>query len=78
MWRYLWCNGYCRRKWTLQPKFKSWMRLFAFYHSANTLGKGMNPTILFPDLSEIAEQTRFFSFGMATNLRERRLWIQIC
>ena len=23
-------HGYCHREWTLQPEFKSWMKLFAF------------------------------------------------
>ena len=39
----LWCNGYCRRKWTRRHEFKSWARLIAFHI---TLGKGMNPIIL--------------------------------
>ena len=31
----VWCNGYCCRKWTWQPKFKSSMRLLAFLHNAS-------------------------------------------
>ena len=38
-WRYLWCNDYCRRKWTWRHKFKSWMRLFAFHILIIPLGK---------------------------------------
>ena len=30
IWRCPWCNGYRRRKWTRQHKFKSWTRLIAF------------------------------------------------
>ena len=26
-----WCNGYHYSKWTWQPEFKSWIRLFAFH-----------------------------------------------
>ena len=29
--KHSWCNGYRRRKWTWQPKFKSGTRLSAFY-----------------------------------------------
>ena len=49
---HLWSNDYSRRKWTHQPEFKSWTRLLAFSHRANTLGKGMNPTILPPAMSK--------------------------
>ena len=38
------CSGSHHRKWTQQPEFKSWIRLFAF-HTA-LIGKSMNPTIL--------------------------------
>ena len=31
---------------------KSWMRLNAFSHSTNTLGKGMNPIILPPAMGK--------------------------
>ena len=41
--------------------------------SANTLGQCMNPTILSPVM---VEQTRLFNFGVATVLREGKLWIQ--
>ena len=39
-WRCLWCNGYHCGKWTQQTVCIS--------HGINTLGKGMNPTILPP------------------------------
>ena len=29
--RWLKCSDYCCRKWTLQPEFKPWTSLFAFY-----------------------------------------------
>ena len=32
-------------------KRSTWTRLFAFSYSANTLGKGMNPTIFSPSPS---------------------------
>ena len=41
---------------------------------ANTLGKGMNPSILSAAMRKIVEQTGFFS--MATGLGEVKLWIQ--
>ena len=40
-------------------------------HHANTLEKGMNPTILFSNYGQIVEQTRLFKLGMATGLGER-------
>ena len=42
-------------------------------HSTNTLGKGMNPIILPPAMGKIIGQTRFFSLGEATSLREGKL-----
>ena len=47
-----WCNDYRCRKWTQRHEFKSWMRLIAFPHSTNTLGKGMNPIILPPAMGK--------------------------
>ena len=47
-------------------------------HSTNTLGKGMNSIILPPAMGKIVGQTRFFSLGEATSLREGKLWIQTC
>ena len=44
---------------------------------ADTVGKGMNPTILPPTTGKIVGQTEIFSFGMATGL-EGKLWIQTC
>ena len=40
----------------------------AIYILHNTLGKGMNPTILIPAMSKIVEETRLFSLSMATSL----------
>ena len=37
--RYLWCNGYRRRKWTRWHEFKSWTRLIAFHIVLIPLGK---------------------------------------
>ena len=37
--RCLWCNGYCRRKWTRRHEFKTWMRLIAFHIALIPLGK---------------------------------------
>ena len=37
--RGLWCNGYCRRKWTRRLEFKSWTRLIAFHIALIPLGK---------------------------------------
>ena len=30
LWRCLWCNGYCCRKWAQRHEFKSWKRLIVF------------------------------------------------
>ena len=48
-WRCPWCNGYRRRKWTRQHKFKSLTRLIAFHIA---LGKDMNPIILPPAMGK--------------------------
>ena len=37
--RYLWCNGYRRRKWSQWHEFKSWTRLIAFHIALIPLGK---------------------------------------
>ena len=53
--------------------------VFAFYIVFITyLWKDMNPTILPPSIGKKVWQTRIFSFGMATGLGERKIWIQIC
>ena len=39
VWRYPWCNGYRRRKWTQQYEFKSWTRPIAFHIALIPLGK---------------------------------------
>ena len=51
-WRCPWRNGYRHRKWTRLHEFKSLTRLIAFSHSTNTLGKGVNPIILPPDMGK--------------------------
>ena len=45
IWRWLWCDCYCHMNWTWQHEFKCSMRHCISY-SANTLGKGINLTIL--------------------------------
>ena len=45
-------------------------------HNANTLGKGLNPTILSPAMNKMATETVLFSFGIATSLGERKFWTQ--
>ena len=42
-------------------------------HSVNTLGKGINLTVLPPTMGKIVRQNGFFCFGMATSLREGKL-----
>ena len=42
-------------------------------HCTNTLGKGMNPTILPPAMGKVIGQTRFFSLGEATSQGEGKL-----
>ena len=43
-------------------------KIVCISHNANTLGKKMNLTILFP--------MGLFNFGMATNLEKGKLWIK--
>ena len=42
--------------------------LVCISHSANTLGKGMNPTILHQAMSKIVGQTGLFYDGMAIEI----------
>ena len=67
--RHLWCNGYHRRKWTCQPDFKSWTKLFAFQIV-------LIPSILPPSIGKIVGQTGFFNLGMANSLRKGKLHIK--
>ena len=46
------CDGYSCGKWTRRPEFKSWTRLIAFLHMANTLGNSTNPIFLPPTMSK--------------------------
>ena len=46
-------------------------------HTACTLEKRMNPTILSPAMGKILEPTGLFSLGMTTSHVEGKLWIQI-
>ena len=39
VYRHSWCNGFHHKKWTWQPKFKSWMRLFAFHIALIVFGE---------------------------------------
>ena len=52
-------------------------KAICIWHSTNTLGKGINPTILYPAVSKIG-QTGIFSLGMTTSLGKGKLWIQTC
>ena len=65
-----WCNGYRRRKWT---RVQTLDEADCISHRTNTLGKGMNPSILPPAMGKIEGQTVFFSFGKATSLGEGKL-----
>ena len=42
-------------------------------HSANTIGKGMNTTILLPAMGKTVGQTRLFTLGMTIGLGEGKL-----
>ena len=55
---------------------QTWMRLYAFHIGANTLGKGMHPTILPPATNKQKEQMRLFNLGMAINQGEGKFWIK--
>ena len=44
-------------------------------HTTNTLGKGVNPIIIPPAMSQLVGQTGFFSLGEAASLGEG---IQTC
>ena len=46
-------------------------------YNADTLGKGINPTILPLAIGKIG-QTELFIFVMATGVKEGKLWIQTC
>ena len=46
--------------------------------STDTLGKGMNPTILPPARGKIVGDTGIFNLDMATGTAEGKLWIPIC
>ena len=46
-------------------------------YNANTIGKGMNQTILYLAMSKIIGQTGLLSLDIATSL-EGKLWIQTC
>ena len=50
--RLLWCNRYHCRKWTQSPEFKILDEAVCISHNTDTLGKGMNPTILSPTMSQ--------------------------
>ena len=42
-------------------------------YNTNIHGKGMHPTILFPDMSEIVRQAGLFNLAIATSLGEGKL-----
>ena len=46
-------------------------------HHANTLGKGMNPTILSLNMGKIVGQTELFNLGVATNLEEENFGFKL-
>ena len=46
-------------------------------HSANTVGKGMNLTILPPSMVRIVGQTELFNLGTATGIGEGQFWIKL-
>ena len=48
------------------------------FHRANTLGKGMNLTILIPAIGKTVGLTELFSLGISTGREEEKLWIQTC
>ena len=50
--------------------------LDGIFHDANTIGKGMNLTILPPDLCKIIEPSGFFSLDRIFGFQEEKLWIQ--
>ena len=45
-------------------------------HSANTIVKGMNPTILSPAMGKLVGQTELVDLNMASGLGEGKLCIQ--
>ena len=47
-------------------------------HKTNTVGKGMNQTILPPGKGKIVRQTELFNLGIATRLGEGKFLIQTC
>ena len=47
-------------------------------HNANTLGKGMSPTLFSQAMLKMIRQIGLFNLGRATSLGEGKLWIQTC
>ena len=66
-----WFNGYSQSKWT---RVQILNETVCISHSANILGKGMNPTILPPAIGKIVWQTGFFHLALVTSLGERKIW----
>ena len=66
--RCLWCNGYHCWKWTRWPEFKTWTRQFAFHIALILLGKVC--------IQLFSLQLGLFNLGIATGLREAKLWTQ--
>ena len=74
--RCLWCNGYCRRKWTRVPEFKSWTRLIAFHIVLILFVKGTNPIIHQPFYGYLRQVwTHKYLHTLVCNLkRQCRRW----
>ena len=55
------------------PELKFLNEAVCISQSTNTVGKGMNQTILFTVMSKIVGQVILFSLGITTSLREGKL-----
>ena len=70
-WR-VWRNGYHRRQWARQTKFKFWTKLF-FLCALIFLGNVCTHFLSIPGINKIVKQTVISSLGRATNQGEGKI-----
>ena len=59
--------------WEMDTETRVEIEAACISHTANTFGKGMNPTTLPLTMGKTVGQTRLFSLGMVTGLGEGKL-----
>ena len=75
--RYLWCNGYRRRKWTRRHELKPWSRQIAFHIALIPLGKVWIQSFSLQQWVH-SRTDCFFCLGETDSLWEGNLCIQTC